>query len=497
MNFSKKNLSQSQHFRKHQTIDSPEYSGASKKLILLLILIFFFNQASAEIWLPSILSDNMVLQQQSEVNIWGWTTNTSEKLTVTPSWNNNPVEIQAYQGKWIGTLTTPKAGGVYTITIKGHEEVVIQNVLIGEVWLGSGQSNMQWTPLQGLDNAESEIENADFPEIRFFQVLQHTALTPQENTKGKWLVCSPETMKNFSSVAYFFGRKLHKELSIPIGLISSNWGGTPIETWIPESIFNDNKSLKEAAKKIPPRAWWPNDAGLAYNAMIYPLLNFNIAGVIWYQGESNRQNVPSYYESFPLLIDSWRNGFDKEFPFYFVQIAPFNYGSPKGIDAAVVRDAQLKTMLIVPKTGMVVVNDIGNLENIHPTNKQDVGKRLALWALAKDYGKNDLVYSGPVYKSMEIKKRKIMLHFDHTPNGLMKQGKNLKEFYIAGEDQKFYPARAKIVGNSVVVTSKKVKKPVAVRFAFTNGSLPNLFNKGGLPASAFRTDDWELNLKSK
>lgn len=487
MNFSKKN-------HEYQKINK---NYVSKKIILLIITILFFNQAFAEIWLPSILSDNMVLQQESEVTIWGWTTNANEKLSVTPSWDNNSVEIQAYQGKWKGTLTTPKAGGVYTITIKGHEEIIIKNVLIGEVWLGSGQSNMQWTPSQGLVNAENEIKNANYPEIRFFQVVRHTALTPQETTKGKWLVCSTETMKNFSSVAYFFGRKLHKDLSVPVGLISSNWGGTPVETWIREELIIEDVKLNKAAKKIQSNPWRPSKPGYAYNAMIYPLLNFNIAGVIWYQGESNTANARSYYKSFPLLINSWRKDFAKNFPFYYVQIAPFNYGSPKGVDAAVVRDAQLKTMSTVPKSGMVVVNDIGNLENIHPTNKQDVGRRLALWALAKDYGKSDLVHSGPIYKSMEIKKRKITLFFDHAVSGLMQKGKKLKEFYIAGEDQKFYPAKAKIVGNSVVVTSKKVKKPVAVRFAFTNGSLPNLFNKEGLPASAFRSDDWELNLKSK
>ncbi|MBJ2173246.1 sialate O-acetylesterase [Aureibaculum sp. A20] len=466
-----------------------------KNLVFLTIAFFFYNQAFAEIWLPSILSDNMVLQQQSEVTIWGWTTNTSEKITITPSWNNKPIEIKAYQGKWSGKLITPKAGGAYTIIIKGHEEIHIQNILIGEVWLGSGQSNMEWTPAQGLVNAEEEIKNANYPEIRFFQVSKHIANTPQENTRGKWFVCSPETMKNFSSIAYLFGRELHKELGIPVGLISNNWGGTPIETWIPEQMMNGNKSLKETAKKITPRAWWPNETGLAYNAMIYPLLNFNIAGVIWYQGESNRENAVSYYKSFPLLIDSWRKAFGKEFPFYYVQIAPYKYDDLQGVDAAVVRDAQLQTMLEIPKTGMVVTNDIGNLENIHPINKQDVGLRLALWALAKDYGKSDLICSGPIYKSMEINKKKIILNFDYADNGLVKKGKELSEFYIAGGDQKFYLAKAKIVGKTVIVSAKAVKKPVAVRFAFTNGALPNLFNKENLPASAFKTDDWIIELK--
>jgi len=228
--------------------------------------------------------------------------------------------------------------------------------------------------------------------------------------------------------------------------------------------------------------------------MIHPLLNFEIAGCIWYQGESNRQNVPSYYRSFPLLIDTWRKAWGNEFPFYFVQIAPFNYGASNDNDAAFVRDAQLYTLKNVAKTGMAVTNDIGNLENIHPINKQEVGRRLALWALAKTYGKENMVYSGPLYKKIEIKKNKITVHFDHAEEGLVNKGKVLSEFEIAGENQVFYPAKAKINGNTVIVSAKEVKAPVAVRFAFTNASIPNLFNSEGLPTSAFRTDDWPVEL---
>ncbi|MDY7393985.1 sialate O-acetylesterase [Aureibaculum sp. 2210JD6-5] len=465
-----------------------------KKQVLLLIAILFFNQVFAEIWLPSILSDNMVLQQQSEVTIWGWTTSSSETISVYGSWDNKKFTTKANQGVWSLKLPTPKSGSIYSLTIEGHETIVINNVLIGEVWLASGQSNMQWSANSGIENAKEEIKNADYPEIRFFQVLRHKSTYPQDQTLGKWMVCTPETMQNFSAVAYFFGRKLHQDLSVPVGLINSSWGGTPVETWIDKDLIKKDSELSKAAKKIGDNPYRPKDPGVAYNAMIHPILNFNIAGVIWYQGESNRQNVPSYYESFPLLIDSWRKAFNKDFPFYFVQIAPFKYDNINGVDAAIVRDAQLKTMLTVPKTGMVVTNDIGNLENIHPINKQDVGKRLALWALAKDYGKTGLVYSGPVYKSMETKKRKIILNFDHADKGLTKKGKSLTEFYIAGEDQKFYPAKAKIVGNTVVVSAREVKEPKAVRFAFTNGALPNLFNKEGLPASAFRTDNWEIEV---
>ncbi|MEX0359545.1 MAG: sialate O-acetylesterase, partial [Allomuricauda sp.] len=300
---------------------------------------------------------------------------------------------------------------------------------------------------------------------------------------------------NFSSVGYFFGRKLHKDLSVPVGLISSNWGGTPVEVWIPEEQIEKDKELRLAAQQISEFEWWPHLPGTAYNGMVHPLLKFDIAGTIWYQGESNRANSKSYYKSFPTLITTWRELWNKDFPFYFAQIAPYDYDKEKkDIKAAVVRDAQLYTMQSVPNTGMAVTNDIGNLKDIHPTNKQEVGRRLALWALAKTYGMKDLTYSGPVYKSMEIKRNKITLDFDHAENGLKMDGKTLKEFYIAGKNQVFHEAKARIKGNRVEVSSSKVKEPVAVRFAFYDKALPNLFNQEGLPVSAFRTDDWEIDL---
>jgi sialate O-acetylesterase len=277
-----------------------------------------------------------------------------------------------------------------------------------------------------------------------------------------------------------------------MGMISSNWGGTPIETWIPTELFNENEELIKAATKIEEKPWWPNSPGLAYNAMIHPLSNFNIAGVIWYQGESNRQNPNAYYTSFPLLITSWRNLWQSDFSFYFAQIAPFKYEDIDALDAAIVRDAQLTTMLQIPKTGMAVTNDIGNLKDIHPINKQEVGRRLALWALAKDYGLEDLEHSGPIYKSMEISKNKVVLSFDHADNGLIKNGKQLTNFTIAGSDRVFHEAKSKIVGKTIIVSSKNVKNPMAVRFAFTDTAEPVLYNKEGLPASAFRTDDWNF-----
>ena len=458
----------------------------------LLVWLFLVLPSSATLWLPSVFSDNMVLQQRSEAMIWGWTTATSAKVKVVASWDHKTVETQAYQGRWAVKLPTPAAGGPYTVTVRAAgDSVVIHNVMVGEVWICSGQSNMEMTPEWGLVNKEKEIKNANYPEMRFFFIPKHRSDTPQDDTPGYWTECTPQTMRRFSSAGYFFGRELLQNLRVPVGLIYSNLGGTPVEVWIKRELIEDDPELKEAATKIKPRPWWPEKPGDAWNAMIHPLIPYNIAGVIWYQGESNTQNPNSYYRSFPLLINSWREEWGYTFPFYYVQIAPFDYKGRDSLAAAIVRDAQLHTLQTVPQTGMAVTMDIGNVKDIHPKNKQDVGKRLALWALAKTYGVKDIVYSGPLYKSMEVKGKKIVIFFDHADGGLVARGGELKDFFIAGKDKVFVPAKAKISGNTVVVWSSKVKEPVAVRYAFWDAAQPNLFNKAGLPASPFRTDEEE------
>ncbi|UCS91767.1 sialate O-acetylesterase [Echinicola marina] len=466
-----------------------------KKHILCLLFFLIGFSAKSEIWLPSIISDNMVLQQKSKAVIWGWSSHTTEKIVVTGSWNNQPVETFAHHGKWSLELPTPSYGGPFTISIKGHKEIVLENILIGEVWLCSGQSNMQWSANNGFDNAEEEVKAANYPNIRFFNIPIHGTSSPQENTPGVWNSCTPETMREFSAVGYFFGRELNEQMDIPVGLINSSWGGTPVEIWTPEKEVEDPGLLKEASLLIGENNWYDRRPGFAYNAMIHPIAPFSIAGFLWYQGESNRQNAAYYYKTFPMLIASWRKQWgNDDLPFYYVQIAPFDYENNNSEDlaAAIVRDAQLKTMDELDHTGMVVTNDIGNLKNIHPGNKQEVGRRLALWALSKTYGLSDEDPSGPLFKSMQIKKNKALVTFEHTSGGLQAEGKEIREFYIAGEDRQFYPAKAKIKGDMVELSSKEVKAPVAVRFAFSDIALPNLFGKNGLPASAFRTDNWEV-----
>jgi sialate O-acetylesterase len=463
---------------------------------LAISLILCSTFVSAQVELPAVISDNMVLQQQFEAPIWGWA-KPGEKISVTASWDQKEVTTTADKdGKWMVKLETSKATTIpQTITIN---ETVLKNILIGEVWICSGQSNMWW-PLSQTMNADKEIAAANYPEIRLFYVAREFADEPKKNCYGKWTDCNPQTAANFSAVAYFFGRELHQQLGVPIGLIHTSWGGTPAEAWTRKEVLQSDPELAVYLKRFEEKiaASEPgvlpinqgSPSGL-YNAMIAPLIPFGIRGAIWYQGESNTKEAKLYEKLFPAMISNWRSDWEQgDFPFYFAQIAPYNYETP--MVCALLRDAQRKS-LAVPNTGMAVTLDIGDPNDIHPRNKQEVGKRLALWALAKDYGKQNIVYSGPLYKSMKIEKNKIRLLFDYVGKGLVAKGGELTHFEMAGEDRQFFPAGAKIDGKTIVVSSKQVKNPLAVRFAFQNTDEPNLFNKEGLPASSFRTDDWEI-----
>jgi sialate O-acetylesterase len=439
--------------------------------------------------LPAIFSNHMVLQQNAEVTIWGWA-NPSEEVTVTGSWDKNPVKTKANNlAQWQVKIKTPAAGGPHAITVKGNNTIEIQDVLMGEVWLCSGQSNMEWTTRAGIDNAQPEIAKANFPAIRFFTVPRRSADGAQLNVDAQWVVCTPETMPDFSAVGYFFGQKIHENLKVPVGLINSSWGGTPAEIWVSANTITENQVLAEAAAKVKEEPYGPNKPGKAFNAMIAPLIPYRLAGALWYQGESNTSNPQNYEKLLPALIQDWRTQWGYEFPFYYVQIAPYNYGENQ--NGVLLRDAQRKT-LSVPNTGMVVISDVGNIKDIHPRNKIPVGQRLANWALNKTYGKKDIIFSGPLYKSMKVEGNKIRISFDYAESGLEAKGKELTTFEIAGADQKFVPATAKISGKTVVVQAKSVKNPVAVRFGWSNMAEPNLFNKAGLPASSFRTDDWPV-----
>ncbi len=497
-----------------------------------LLLLIWSPGLLAEIKLPAVIGDNMVLQRGKVVSIWGWA-DPGEEVTVSVDWQAMRWSVRAgSDGKWAFKMSSPPAGGPYQMTLQGKNSVTIKNILSGEVWVCSGQSNMQMS-VQASANAEQEIAAADYPKIRLFTVEREVAEEPKSDCRGRWVECSPQTVPGFSAVAYYFGRYLHKELNVPVGLIHTSWGGTPAEAWTrldalegdedfapilqryqelvekyPARMADYEQRLKQwkqavekaksEGKKVPRRPRPPagplnphRPAGL-YNAMISPLIPYGIRGVIWYQGESNASRAYQYRKLFPRMIECWRKNWGQgDFPFIFVQLANFKAVQPEPADSAwaELREAQLKA-LALPNTGMAVIIDIGEADDIHPKNKQDVGKRLALWALGTTYGKK-IVYSGPLYKSMQVEGSKVILRFDHVDGGLVaKGGGPLKGFAIAGEDKKFVWAEAEIQGDTVVVSSPQVPKPVAVRYAWADNPICNLYNAEGLPASPFRTDDW-------
>jgi len=643
--------------------------------------------AQAEVRLPALFGDHVVLQQQTEAPIWGWA-EPGERIAVRADWLDDPIISAADEnGRWKLSLPTPEAGGPYTLTIEAENVITLTDVMIGEVWICSGQSNMEM-PVDyvgpgywGVTDYEQEIAAADYPQIRLFTVQRALDTEPRDDCTGQWRRCSPDTAGEFSAVGYFFGRDLHEELDVPIGLICTAWGGTPAEAWtsyealqmLPDwaaalrdvdrlradpDAFEDEyqaalASWRRACRQADPglRGEWmkvslddstwktmdvpgvwrsdelggfdgvvwfrrsvevpdgwaqrplvlelgpiddwdvtwfngqrigAHDSGYAwqterrydvlasmvrggrnvitvrvidtggaggiygsadqlklhpaddgddddgeaiglagpwryaigapmadlppsprkktfhagspgalYNGMIAPLLPYAIRGAIWYQGESNRYDPAGYRTLFPAMIRCWRDAWGRgDFPFYFVQIAPFDYtlhGQKPSDDTARLREAQLMT-LSLPETGMAVTMDVGNPRDIHPRDKRPVGERLARWAKAKIYGRDDLVFSGPLYRSMKIEGDRVRLYFDFIGSGLVARGGELTHFTIAGEDGIFVPARAMIDGQTVIVFSEQVSRPAAVRYAWADAPDPNLFNRQGLPASPFRTD---------
>ena len=479
--------------------------------LAIVILSSFSFSVFAKITLPKVFTDNMVLQQKTEAPLWG-KASPGKTVTIVTSWDKKSyTTTTAGNGDWQAKVTTPEAGGPYEISFSDGKKLTLNNILIGEVWICSGQSNMEM-PLAGwgmVNDYKNEIANADYPQIRLLHVEQATSNLPIDDlkeTRAGWRVCSPETIADFSSVAYFFGRDLYKNLNVPIGLISTSWGGTIAEAWTSGAALEEMPYFKDAVNdirrvsaekvtvdlKAPQQVKEnPNRPTVLYNAMIHPIVPYAIQGAIWYQGESNSDRAYQYRELFPLMIRDWRKQWNKNFPFYFVQLANFmaKNNSPEESQWAELREAQLQT-LNLENTGMAVTIDIGDAEDIHPKNKQDVGLRLALNAQAKTYGMN-ITYSGPIFDSYRIEGNKIRIHFEQTGSGLRsKNNATLKGFAIAGPDHKFYWADAEIEGNDVIVSSPNVNFPTAVRYAWANNPECNLYNVEGLPASPFRTDDW-------
>lgn len=500
------------------------------------LLVSVVSTAIADVKLPAVIGSDMVLQRGKPLPIWGWA-DAGESVSVSLAGQTKETKADD-KGTWKVTFDAiDKSDKPLDLTVKATNTITLKNILIGEIWVCSGQSNMQWSVNQSA-NAQEEAKNASHPNIRLFHVPRVPAGAPAQDVNATWAVCSPQTVGGFSAVAYYYGRALQKDLNVPIGLIHSSWGGTRIEPWIPVEGFRLNKSnefkrvvdsvinsrasyLKtknsvldqtalwlpkaQAAAKagapIPDPPKWPTDpvskpsapTGL-YNGMIHPVVPYAVRGAIWYQGESNRGMGMVYHELMKSLVGGWRQVWrqkPEDFAFYYVQLAPYNYRN-EPLALPEIWEAQTAS-LSIPNTGMVVTTDIGNVANIHPTNKQEVGRRLALWALAKTYGKKGTVYSGPLFKEVKFENGKAIIKFDHIGGGLTsRDDKSLTHFALAGDDKLFTPAKAEVdlTGDVIIVQSDGVAKPVAVRFGWDHMAEPNLMNKEGLPASPFRTDKW-------
>ncbi|MGI8980395.1 MAG: sialate O-acetylesterase [Pirellulaceae bacterium] len=461
--------------------------------LLLFLAATFPLAARGEVKLPKIFGDSMVLQQKSQAAVWGWA-DKGEEVTVTLG-ETKVSATAGDNGKWSLKLATPAAGGPFELKVKGKNEITLKDVYVGEVWICSGQSNAEWTVAIST-SPDVERELARHPKIRMIKVAQNPSEKPVDDITGQWQVCSPSTVSNFSAIGYFFARHLQSELDVPVGIISTNWGGTICEAWTSKEKLNTDPDfapiLKRSEKFVPGN---PNQASVLFNGMINPIVPYGVRGAIWYQGESNRDRAVQYRKLFPAVIADWRERFGQgDFPFLYVQLAPYRYGNnPEFL--AEIWESQLKT-LSVPNTGMCVTTDIATVGDIHPPNKQDVGRRLALWALANTYGNATLPFSGPLYDSMTVEGNKVRIKFKHSA-GLHARGNmgQITHVTIAGEDQKFVAAKAKVEGEAIVVESDQVAKPVAVRFAWNELAEPNLFNGARLPASPFRTDDFPLLTK--
>ncbi|MCJ7543360.1 MAG: sialate O-acetylesterase [Phycisphaerae bacterium] len=492
-----------------------------------LVIAVLAVAAAGDVELPDVIGDNMVLQRNAEVPVWGWA-DPGEQVTVTIAGVSQTTQAGPDR-TWRVRLPAMQAGGPHVMTITGRNTITLDNVMVGEVWLCSGQANMLWE-VRWSAKASQEIPAAHYPNIRLFTVTKKTIHEPTAALRGWWLSCNPKTVGGFSAVAYYFGRELHHELNVPIGLILSSVSGTAVELWTPrevlladpqvravlaeyekalealqaqaaknyqEALARWQVAVREARAEGRPEPRKPNTpkparkGGCYYNGMIYPLAPYGIAGVIWYQGESNVQRPDMYARVLPAMIASWRKLWGQgDYPFLFVQLSNYmeRRDTPTDSNWARLREAQLKS-LSVPKTAMAVTIDIGEADDIHPRNKQDVGRRLALAALKVAYGR-DVVCSGPILDSMTVSGDKAVLSFRNVGSGLAVKGEKLSGFAIAGANRQFTWAQATIRGDKVIVSSPDVPQPVAVRYGWADNPDCTLYNREGLPASPFRTDDW-------
>jgi len=475
----------------------------NKHFLLVALLAFLTGSGlQAKITLPSVIGDNMVLQQQTDAALWG-KAEPGSKVTVKTSWNKKTVKTvaDAQTGKWLVRVATPAAGGPYEITVSDGEKITIKNVLIGEVWFCSGQSNMEM-PVKGFNGQPTEggiqAMMAARPErpIRMCNIERRSSATILEETVGSWKEHTPEAVGDISAAAYFFADAIQKELGVPVGILVSCWGGSTIETWIPYGILKEKfpeLDLGAAEGKHEIRSA-NHEGALLYNAMVAPLVPYTFKGILWYQGESNRGRAEQYIRLQTEYVAAMRDIFQvPDAPFYFVQIAPFNYGNPDSFDSGHFYVAQQKTLETIPHSGMAVTCDIGDFGRIHPPKKQPVGQRLAWLALKNDYGRDYLLADPPTYAGVEFQGGKAIVTFNVDRLLLGPIATPLEGFEIAGPDKVFHKADARVDDGNyhrVIVSSPEVAEPAAVRYCFRNWCKGTLYNNYGIPAAPFRTDNW-------
>ncbi|QDT06710.1 hypothetical protein K227x_51260 [Rubripirellula lacrimiformis] len=497
------------------------------RFLVIAVLLLTATTVQAELKFSPVFGDSMVVQRDKPIHVWGWTQPGTKVAAEIAGHTANAVADD--QGRFDLKLDALPAGGPHELVVQADQRRVFEDVLVGEVWVCSGQSNMQWN-VGSANDADLESLTAKYPNLRLITVPQVGTQEPQDDFKGQWQSCTPQSVKDFSAVGYFFGRQLHQTLDVPVGLIDNSWGGSSAEAWVPRDVLKSEGQYDELLAKWDDLAktfdfdaelakWnektekWKADGkkGRApqrprdvlsgqhrpanlYNGVLHPILGYTIRGAIWYQGESNAGRAYQYRDLFPLMIQTWRDHWSQdEFPFYWVQLADFRaeVSEPSDSDWAELREAQTMTMSRLPATGEAVITDLGEASDIHPKNKQDVGKRLARWALAKDYGYN-IPYRSPTFASLEVKGNKAIVKFDHVGGGLDTFDVNTPiGLTIAGDDQKFVSASGKIVGKDTIeVSAAAVKNPVAVRYAWADNPVANLQSSEGLPMTPFRTDQW-------
>lgn len=471
------------------------------RLLIACLVVLAFTTGKAEVKLPAFFADGMVMQQQSNVNLWG-TATPKKQIIVTTGWDKKQYTVRTNdKGEWKLSVATPKAGGPYTLTFNDGQIKTLNNILIGELWICSGQSNMEM-PMKGFKNQPVEGANMDAlkganPNLRLFTVKRTSTFEPQNDVTGKWQEATPGSIREFSATGYYFGRLLNEILDVPVGLIVAAWGGSACEAWMtPDWLkaFPDAK-IPQKPEDIKSKNRTPT---VLYNGMLHPLIGITMKGVIWYQGEDNTNRPKTYADMFTTLINGWRAEWKQgDFPFYYCQIAPYAYElitapGEKPVQSALIREAQAQVEHRVANTGMAVLMDAGYEAGIHPSKKHTAGERLALLALTKTYGIEGVVGESPYYKSMEVKGDTVIVSFERSNMWITAKDFKSELFEVAGEDKVFHPAKAWISRSKVCVKSDEVKKPVAVRYAFKNFAQGDLYGTDGLPVSSFRSDNWEV-----